>query len=132
MPQPPYSPFWPLGSVVVTTAGTPVQLLAAYQGGKYLSASNPSQGKIKVTSLLFAVIATINVNTGFVYIGTKGITKGTGVNVIFAIPAAAAGVTNWFTLPAQGWGGGNEITIEDIWLDADTSGNSVTVTGTQY
>lgn len=131
MPQPPNSPFWPLGSVAVAAAGTPVQLLAAYQGGKYLSGNNGG-GKVRVTSILFAVIAGINANTGFIYIGVKGLTKATGVGVIFAIPASAAGIVNWFTLPALGWGGANEICPEDIWLDADTSGNSVVVTMTQY
>ena len=130
MPQPPYSPFWPLGKVIVTTAGTPVQLLAAYQSGAYLSAN--TKAKVRVVSILFAVIGGLTVNTGFVYIGVKGLTKATGVGVIFAIPASAAGIVNWFTLPALGWGGANEICPEDIWLDADTSGNSVVVTLTQY
>jgi hypothetical protein len=58
--------------------------------------------------------------------------KATGAGVIFAIPAAAAGATNWFTLPTAGFGGGNELTPEDIFIDADTNGNSVLVTCTQY
>ena len=130
MPQPPYSPFWPIGSVAVAATGTPVQLLAAYQGGKYLSVN--TNAKVRVVSILFAVISGINANTGFVYVGVKGMNKSTGAGVIFAIPASAAGIVSWFTLPAQGWGGGNEICAEDIWLDADTSGNSVIVTLTQY
>jgi hypothetical protein len=138
MPQTTFPPLLPLGKVVVTTAGTPVGLLDAFvyppAGGAAggLKASGQNGQKIRVASIYFAVINGLNVNTGFIYIGVKGMNKATGVGVIHAIPVAAVGVTNWFTLPAQGWGGGNELTPEDIFLDADTNGNSVQVTATQY
>jgi hypothetical protein len=130
MPSPNFPPFLTLGKVVVTTAGTPVDV---FEGS-----SNPQfeidvlGQKMRVSSILFAVVGGLTVNTGFIYIGTANMNKATGVGVIFAIPAAAAGVTNWFTLPAAGFGGGNEITIEDLLIDADTNGNSVLVTATMY
>jgi hypothetical protein len=138
MPSPTFPPFLPIGKVSVPTAGTPVGLLDAFvwppAGGAAggLKAAGASGQKIRFASVLFAVIGGLNANTGFIYIGVKGMVKGTGIGVIFAIPAAAAGQVNWFTLPSQGFGGGNEIAIEDIFIDADTNSNSVQVTATQY
>jgi hypothetical protein len=130
MPSGNYPPFLILGKVSVTTAGTPVGLLDAFQGGALKSAQGVA--KIRVASIIFVVQNGITTNTGYLYVGVKGMNKSTGAGVIFAIPAAAAGITNWFTLPAQGWGGGNELTPEDIYLDADTNGNSALVTCTQH
>ncbi len=137
MPTPNNPPFLVLGKVAVTTAGTPVGLLDAFQSGAYKSTTAAPVGltpnlKLRCVSILFTVLGLITVNTGYLYIGVKGMNKATGAGVLFAIPAAAAGVTNWFTLPAQGFGAGNELTPEDIFLDADTNGNSALVTCTMY
>ncbi len=130
MPSPNNPPFLVLGKVSVPAAGTPVGLLDAFSGGSLKAAQGVA--KIRVVSILFVVLNVITVNTGYVYIGVKGMNKATGVGVIAAVPAAAAGALNFFTLPAGGWGAGNELTPEDIFLDADTNGNSVLATCTQY
>jgi hypothetical protein len=136
MPVPINPPFWPIGKVSVVAAGTPVGLLDAFTppGGSAggLKAVNNGGLKLRVSSILFTVLGLITVNTGYVYIGFKGMNKATGAGVVFALPAAAAGVTNWFTLPSVGWGGANEVCPEDLFLDADTSGNSALVTLIQY
>lgn len=135
MPSPNFPPFLVLGKVSVPAAGTPVGLLDAFvpQGG-IAGGLKASQGvaKIRVVSIVFVVLNLITVNTGYIYIGVKGMNKATGVGVIAAVPAAAAGAMNFFTLPAGGWGAGNEVAPEDIFLDADTNGNSVLVTCTMY
>src|SRR6266478_7552974 len=135
MPPPNSPPFLVLGKVVVTTAGTPVGLLDAFApvgGAAGDLRSSKTSLKIRVVSILFTVLNLITVNTGYIYVGVKGMNKTTGVGVIFAIPAAGAGVTNFFTLPTQGFGAGNELSPEDIFLDADTNGNSALVTCTMY
>jgi hypothetical protein len=135
MPTPNFPPFLILGKVIVVTAGTPVGLLDTlvypYVGGAAggLKAAVNGQ-KIRVTSILFVV--TPGGNTGNLYIGVKGMNKATLAGVLFIIPAAAAGAVNWFTLPAQGFGAGNEITPEDIYIDGDTNGNFALVTCTMY
>ncbi len=135
MPSTNFPPFLVLGKVSVPVAGTPVGLLDAFvpQGGVAggLKAT-AGVAKIRVVSIVFVVLNLITVNTGYIYIGVKGMNKATGGGVIAAIPAAAAGAMNFFTLPAGGWGAGNELTPEDIFLDADTGGNSALVTCTQY
>jgi len=138
MPSPNNPPFLILGKVVVTVAGTPVGLLDAFQTGAYKSTTAAAAGgltpnlKLRCVSIFFVVLGVITVNTGYIYIGVKGMNKATGAGVIAAIPAAAAGAMNFITLPSAGWGGGNEVTPEDIFLDADTNGNSLLATCTMY
>jgi hypothetical protein len=133
MPSGNYPPFLILGKVAVTTAGTPVGLLDAFTlNGASLKAAGGGPAKYRCASILFVVSNLVTVNTGFIYVGVKGMNKSTGAGVIFMIPAAGTGVTNYFTLPSQGWGGGNELTPEDIYIDADTNGNSALVTCIQY
>jgi hypothetical protein len=137
MPQGNFPPFLALGKVVVTTAGTPVGLLDAFvwpPAGGVAGGLKSAAGTAKLTcvSILFVVLNLITINTGYVYIGVKGMNKATGSGVIAAIPAAAAGAMNFFTIPAGGWGAGNELAPEDIFLDADTNGNSCLVTATMY
>lgn len=140
MPSPNNPPFLVLGKVSVAVAGTPVGLLDLFGGnpGIYKSTTTAAQGglnpgvKLRVVSIFFVVLNLITVNTGYIYIGVKGMNKATGAGVIAAIPAAAAGAMNFITIPAGGWGSGNEIAPEDIFLDADTAGNSALVTCTMY
>jgi len=123
--------------VTVVTAGTPVGLLDTFvwpvTGGAAggLKSTGPNAEKIRVASIIIAVIAGINTNTNLIYIGVKGMNKGTGAGVILAVPAAAAGQVFSITLTAEGFPG-NELAPEDLFLDADTSGNSATVTCIQY
>lgn len=86
-----------IGKVAVAAAGTPVPLSSSSMRSSFISITpNPT-------------------NTGNLYLGTAGMVKGTGVNVIAVIPKTA----NPFQIFVNGVG----ISPEELFLDADNNGD---------
>jgi hypothetical protein len=127
MPPMPTNP-WPLGKCAVTTAGTPLDLLTA--SGNAAKLSSATGLALRVKQIIFFLPTAVN--TGNVYIGTKGLTKATFVNVIFAMAPQVSPAFSTFVLDAAGWGGGNELIPEQIFVDGDTNGNYILATLVQY
>lgn len=95
-----------LGKVVVTTAGTPVQVTTNVQG------MVAQRVRIQVE----------HDNTGRIFVGLAGMVVATGVQVlaVLNIPPAT-GEIPYFDMGAFGPAGG--IRLSDLWLDASVNGD---------
>jgi len=150
MPKLPFSPIFPMGFLKVAAAGTPVDLLTAaqtaYAGAPpagfagLVAAYKGAQGiwPAKVNKILFAAIgasvcpgitaggAAGAGNSGTVYFGTKQMVKGTGFGVMLPIPQPGSKIVNTYE-----WINNNHenfYTLENLYIDADTTGDGVFVT----
>ena len=108
-----------LGRIVVPAAGTPVQLSASLAG-----VLGAQQAKfLKYHALLIQVWYA---NTGKIYIGAADMVKGTGSKVGVTLPLPSS-----TSIPAHGMTdvlSPAGISLDDVWIDADVNGDSVTVT----
>ena len=89
------------GKTAVTTAGTPVQLVAP---------TGVSKGK-------WMTIQPLSTNTGNIYVGNRGLNKSTLAGVMAILAPTAVPFPIFVEGPA--------LNVEDIWIDGDTNGNAV-------
>lgn len=121
MPTPllvPYGPFWPLGLITVTTAGTPVSL--SQNVGAYYTATGKSEYAASFNQIWVFASST---NTGNIYLVAPG------------QPASNTGAIIWQLAP-----GGfifigadatsrNRYDLNSFMIDTATNGNTAQVTG---
>lgn len=118
MPALNFNPVNPFGKRVVTTAGTPVTLFASSE------IAIGAQG-IWPTRVSRLYIEALNSNTGFIYIGVKGMVVATMVGVLMTIPAPAAGPAVFYANFDQLAFGANNYRLQDYWMDAQINGEGV-------
>ncbi len=98
----------PLGKIVVTTAGTPVQVLAT--GAKCAA----------------IIVAATAGTTGKVYFGTSTVNKTTLAGAIKEfLPSAATGFADSLTIDNTETG--NPLQMSDYWLDSTVNGEGLLV-----
>jgi hypothetical protein len=108
-----------LGPVTTVTAGTPVQVSPA------LVALFPDP-KTDVNHNVHAVVfAAVPSNTGKVYIGTKGMNKGTLVGVLMVLMVPTTNLLPTFSISLTL--GANAVSLDDLYIDSDTSGQGALV-----
>lgn len=121
MPTPllvPYGPFWPLGLITVTTAGTPVHLDVNI--GNYYSATGKSEYGASFNQIWVYASTT---NTGNIYLVSPGQNASNTGAIIWTL-APGGFIFIGADSPARNMYGLNSFDI-----DATTSGNSAQVTG---
>lgn len=114
-----------VGKITVPVAGTPIQLSVQTL---ILQALNPAgtpaaKAFTKVQAILLQALFT---NTGKIYIGNAGLVKATyvGVGYTLIVPSATA-------IPSFGMAlntGAAGVDLAEVYLDADNSGEGVSVT----
>ncbi len=98
----------PLGKIAVTTAGTPVQILAA--GAKCAA----------------IIVAAIGGTTGKMYFGTSTVNKTTLAGAIKEfLPSAASGFAD--SIIIDNTEDGNPLQMSDYWLDSTVNGEGLLV-----
>ena len=112
--------FFTTGQIVVVNAGVPVQFPVP------LTVSGPMgpQGLSTVHAILIEVLET---NLGKVYIGLAGMNKISRVGVLLTLPIPTANLIPTFSISLTA--AANALSLSDLWLDADNSGEGVTVGG---
>lgn len=118
MPSLARNPINPWGRRLVTTAGTPVLLFSIAE----VPVAAQGIWPVRVSRLYIEALAS---NTGFIYIGTKGMVVSTGVGVIQTLPPPAAGTVNFIDWTENFAGGTNNYKLQDYWIDSSVSGEGV-------
>jgi hypothetical protein len=119
MPALAFQPINPYGKRVVAAAGTPVLL--------FTTAEVPVSAAGKFTTRVSRIyLEALNTNTGFIYIGVKGMVKATLAGVIQTLPPPnLAKVTNYVDWTENFAGGTNNYQLQDYWIDADVNGEGL-------
>lgn len=97
MPALARNPVCPYGPRTVASAGTPVRLFTDAE----LQLASSSLWPTRFFQIYIEALST---NTGKIYIGVLGLTKATGVGVLFTLPIPAAGTAPSILFPAMGLG----------------------------
>jgi len=109
------NPVCPFGSKVVASAGTPELLFSTSE------IATAAQG-IWPTRVSRMYLEALNTNTGFIYIGTKGMDVATMVGVLCTIPPPNGGNSvDSFNFQELAWGA-NNYRLQDYWIDAAVDG----------
>lgn len=113
-----YSPVNPFGKRVVTTAGTPVVL--------FTTAEVPRAAQNVWTKRVARLrIEALNSNTGLIYIGVSTLNKTTLVGVIATIASPGGNpIVNALEFDQLAFGA-NIYELQNLWIDADVSGEGV-------
>jgi hypothetical protein len=109
----------PLGLVATVTAGTPVPVSPALVA---LFPDPKSDVNHNVHSILFVADPA---NTGKVYIGVKGMNKGTRAGVLMPLAVPTTNLIPTFSVSLTM--GANGVSLDDFYIDSDTSGQGALV-----
>ena len=112
------NPIAPFGNRTVTTAGTPVLLFSTTE------VPVAAQGIWPVRVVDIRVEA-LNANTGLIYIGVKGMSKTTGVGVLFTLSAPGGNPIVNAENFSRFFDGANRFRPQDYWMDSDVNGEGV-------
>jgi hypothetical protein len=112
--------FFATGKVVVVVAGVPVPVPVPAAVAGPLGA----QG---LTTVHAFVIQALAGNTGKIYIGLSTMVKSTLVGVLVVLPVPTANLIPTFSVSLTE--AANALSLSDLWIDADTNGEGVTVSG---
>jgi len=113
-----FNPVCPYGPKLVTAAGTPQLLFSTAEAP--VAAQNVWPTRVSRIRL-----EALNANTGFIYIGVRGMDKSTMVGVLFTIPPPNSGYTTNYVEMDQLAFGANNYRLQDYWIDADTTAEGV-------
>jgi hypothetical protein len=113
-----FNPVCPFGYRTLAAAGTPQLLFTTAE----VPVGAAGVWPVRVSRIYLEVA---NANTGFIYIGLKGMVVATGVNVIASIPPPNGGqVTNWFDFDQIAFGA-NNYRPQDFWMDGSHTGDKI-------
>lgn len=107
------------GKVAVVAAGTPVQVPVPST-----VAGPGAPGLSTVHAFLISALAG---NAGKVYIGLAGMNKSTLVGVLVVLPVPTTNLIPTFAVSLTQ--AANALSLSDLWIDADTNGDGVLVSG---
>src|SRR5271155_755400 len=129
-------PVWPLGSIVVATAGTPVNIMSLVDASNVNAPETPTPGTAgadeyssRAQQILFQGYKagggppSLTPNTGNVYILKKGSTGGTGNATDKGVIIGVIQPGQTFTLGSAALNR-NVFGLYEYFLDADTSGDA--------
>ena len=108
-----FNPICPFGKRTIVAGGTPQLLFSTTE----VPVAAQGVWPVRVSRIY---IETLNSNTGFIYIGVKGMVVSTMVGVLFSLPPPNGGqVTNFFDLDQLAFGA-NNYRLQDYWIDGTT------------
>jgi hypothetical protein len=108
------------GKVLVPVAGTPVRApVPLVVSGPLLDAG--------LTTVHAFIIQALSTNTGKIYIGLSTLNKATLAGILIVLPVPTANLIPTFS--ASLTAGANALSLTDLWIDADNSGEGVTISG---
>jgi hypothetical protein len=113
--------FFATGKVTVVTSGTPVQIgaLPAVVAGPL--------GVGGLSTVHAFVVQALSSNAGKIYIGLVGMSKATLAGVLVVLPVPTANLIPTFSVSLTE--AANALSLNDLWFDADNSGEGVTISG---
>ncbi len=112
--------FFALGKLTVPTSGTPVQVPAPVLPGQ-----GPTLPALSTVHAL--VIEVLSTNTGKIYVGIAGLNKSTLAGVLMVLPVPTANLLPTFSISLTA--AANALSLTDLVVDADNSGEGVLISG---
>lgn len=109
-----------LGKITVPAAGTPVNVPVPVLPG-----AGPAVPPLSTVHAF--VVEVLAGNTGKIYIGVAGMNKTTLVGVIVVLPVPTANLIPTFSVSLTA--AANALSLSDLWIDADTNGEGVLISG---
>lgn len=107
------------GKTVVPVAGTPVPLA--------IPAGVAGPGSPGLSTMHALILSALSTNTGKVYIGVLGMNKTTLAGCIVVLPVPTVNLIPAFSISLTH--GANALSLSDIFIDADVSGEGVLLGG---
>jgi hypothetical protein len=108
------------GKIAVASAGTPVNVPVPSFGW-----AGPAQPVLSTVHAF--IIQALSTNAGKIYVGVAGLNKTTLAGVLVVLPVPTVNLIPTFSVSVTE--GANALSLSDLWIDADNSGEGVTISG---
>ena len=109
-----------MGKVATVVAGTPVNVPSPS-----FSWMGPAQPVL--TTVHAFMVQALSGNAGKIYVGVAGMNKSTLAGVLVVLPVPTVNlIPTWSVSLTEG---PNALSLTDLWIDSDNSGEGVTVSG---